>query len=155
MFRTRERLSIHTTEETLTKQSFKDSCDINNILARYQKTGVIDHYNKHGADYKECSPITFTEAQIAIANAKTMFNELPSKARKHFNNSPAEFLEFTDKLTDDDDNASILRSLGLLAKGSTMGLPKEEKATTGTTEPNKEAKPPEKAPEKTPEQPEK
>ena len=40
-----------TSKPSLTKQSFTKECDINNIMKKYQKTGAIDHVNKHEASY--------------------------------------------------------------------------------------------------------
>jgi len=98
------------TKPTMTKQSFKAECDINNIMARYQKTGVVDHFNRHSAHYGDYDAITFTEAQYMVAEAQTMFNELPARAREHFNHSPAEFLEF---VNDPETKTSDLTALGL------------------------------------------
>ena len=36
---------------SMTKQSFKDECDINKIMAKFQKTGAIEHYAKHAPSY--------------------------------------------------------------------------------------------------------
>jgi len=137
--------------ESLTKQSFKESCDINNILAKYQKTGVIDHYNKFGAKYGDCPAITFTESEQIIASAKSMFEELPSKARRHFENDPAKFLEFCETV-EGDAGAQVLLDLGLLAPGSTIGSKDTENSVSDTTEPPEVAKTDEKTSEKTPDQ---
>lgn len=102
------------TEPTLTKQSFRDECDINTIMSRYQTTGLITHYAKHAPQYGETSPHSFTEAMQLVANAQSMFEELPSRARQHFHHSPAEFLEFANGLDIEDENSmSLLTDLGL------------------------------------------
>ena len=31
------------TEPSLAKQAFKEQCDINNVLKRYNATGILDH----------------------------------------------------------------------------------------------------------------
>ncbi len=82
------------TEPTMTKQSFKDECNINNIMARYQQTGIVNHFNKHAAQYKDTTGPLFTESQQIVANARSMFEELPSKVRRNFHNNPVEFLDF-------------------------------------------------------------
>lgn len=82
------------TEAGLTKQSFKDECNINKIMDKFQKTGVISHYANHGPQYMEIAPGDFLDAQLVIAKAQTMFEELPSQVRKRFDNSPEQFLEF-------------------------------------------------------------
>ena len=37
----------NTTGESLTQQQFKEECDVNHILAKYRKTNMITHLNKH------------------------------------------------------------------------------------------------------------
>ena len=69
------------TDKSLTKQSFTKECDINTILAKYQKTGAIDHVNKHEAQYGFATSDTFTESMQIVAKGNTMFEELPSSIR--------------------------------------------------------------------------
>lgn len=115
----RKRVQAMTSDEpSMTKQEFAESTNINNILARYQKTGVIEHYNTHKADYGFADSFTFTEAEQLIARAKSMFEELPSQARQHFDNDPAKFLQFTNELKDDDASRQEMITLGLLAEGA-------------------------------------
>lgn len=96
-----------------TKQSFKEECNINNIMARYQRTGIVDHVAKHGGSYQDCSAITFTESMQTVARATSMFQELPSAARKRFHNSPLEFLEYLDG----DPSHAEMHDLGLTLDG--------------------------------------
>lgn len=107
---------------SMTKQEFRDSTDINNILSKYQKTGVIEHYNTHKADYGFANSITFTEAEQLVARAESMFEELPSQARVRFDNDPGKFLDFVDNLDPDDPVArDQMVELGLLAEGAPTG----------------------------------
>lgn len=99
-------------DEGLTRQEFKAECNINNIMAKYQKTGIIDHIMKYSPTYGEYSPIDFQEAMDTIKQGESLFAELPSKARKYFNNDPAEFMEFVN----DPENIEKLVELGLAFK---------------------------------------
>ncbi len=92
-----------------TKQQFKDECDINNILSKYQKSGAVTHVNKHAAEYGFATSEDFTSAMFLVTDAQAMFNELPSSLRTKFKNDPAEFLEFVQ----DPENADELVELGL------------------------------------------
>lgn len=83
-------------QQDRTEQSHKKACDVNTIMARYQKTGVLDHQAKHQQHYGEVPALDYREAMAMIADANTMFAELPAKTRQHFDNDPAKFLEFTD-----------------------------------------------------------
>jgi len=98
-----------THEDPLTKQADKDSCDINLIMARYTKTGIIEHGNKHQAQYGVVPETDFRQALEVIQTSSDMFDELPAKVRRRFNNNPAEFLGFCDN----PDNLTEARLLGL------------------------------------------
>lgn len=102
-------------EPSLTKQSFKESCDINNIMSRYIKTGIVDHVAKHAPRFGEMTGLTFTEMEMAVASAKNMFEDLPAKARKFFDHDPAKFLDYVDNL-DADSDLTELYDLGLMNK---------------------------------------
>lgn len=107
----RDRQTIEFTEPSLTKQAFRDQCEIHNILKRYQRTGIIEHVTRHQASYGDVSGADFHEAQLTIAKAKTLFQELPAAAREHFGHDPAKFLEFTEDL--DEPKLALLAELGL------------------------------------------
>jgi len=105
---------VHATKSTGpgAKQSFKKECDINAIMAKYQKTGLIDHFNNHKANYGFAPAIEYREALEKIRTAQEMFAELPSQVRKKFGNDPEQFLAFTQ----DPSNRSEMAVLGLLNK---------------------------------------
>jgi len=98
-------------EEGRTKQSHKDECDVNQIMARFQRTGAITHFNKHAAHYEDMTGFDYTTAMQQVAEAQSMFNELPSSLRDRFQHDPANFLNFVQ----DPANAPEARELGLLA----------------------------------------
>lgn len=82
-------------EPSLTKQSFRDECDINNIMSKYQKTGIIEHLNEHNGEYGDfISYQDYHTSLNQILEAQETFNSIPSSIREKFNNNPAEFLEF-------------------------------------------------------------
>jgi phage internal scaffolding protein len=79
----------------LAQQHFKDECDVNRILAKYQKTGLIDHVNHFQGDYADLSAVPdFQESLNAVLDAQAAFDTLPSMIRKQFDNDPAAFLDF-------------------------------------------------------------
>jgi len=95
--------------KSLTKQSFTAECDINNILRKYQKTGALDHVNKHEAIYGFATSHDFQSALEIIRTGQTMFDELPSSIRTKFENDPAKFLDFVQ----DKNNQAEMVELGL------------------------------------------
>lgn len=106
----RELTHITFTEPSLTEQAHKDDCDIAIILKRYQQTGVIEHNNALQGSYDEYpDPIDFHEAQNIIAQAKSMFETVPSKIRRDFDNDPAKFLAFVQ----DEQNIEQMAAYGL------------------------------------------
>lgn len=84
-------------DESRTKQSFKNEANINNIMARYNKTGVIDHLNSNAGSYGDFSTAnSYQDSLNLIISAQNMFDDLPAKIRKRFGNDPALFIEFVD-----------------------------------------------------------
>ena len=94
---------------SMTKQSFKAECDINLILKKYQKTGVLDHINKYEGQYGEVDPHDYHEAMNIVISSQEMFDDLPARAREYFKNDPAEFLAYME----DNPQPETLRELGL------------------------------------------
>lgn len=99
-------------DPSMTKQSFKGECDINNILVRYQKTGVFDHVNKYDGQYGDATENDYQDAMNLIISADEMFSDLPAQARKYFDNDPSKFLAFFDG-TPTPERGEKLRELGL------------------------------------------
>ena len=96
----RRRVSVTFPAETMTEQSHKKLCDINNIMARYTKSGVLDHVRRFEPVYSDVTEGDYLEAMNRVAAAKTMFEELPSTIRRHFGDDVATFLAFCDQSTD-------------------------------------------------------
>jgi len=113
-----------------TKQSMKDECDINLIMARYVKTGAIDHVNKHGINYGFATSMDFAQSMQTVTSAQQMFDELPAKIRNKFSNDPGQFLDFVQ----DDANRDEM---------ATMGLAQAQTAETPVAVPEASEQPPE------------
>jgi len=83
--------------QSRTKQSFKAECDINTILKKYQKTGLLSHVSQYQGRYEDLpSEIDYQQSLNAIIAAEESFSSLPSKIRARFGNDPAEFLQFVE-----------------------------------------------------------
>lgn len=105
----RIRTIIDCSQDEPAKQSFKDECDINKIMAKFQRTGIINHYANHAPEYGDATPIEYLDALQTVAKANEMFADLPSSVRKRFSNSPEEFLEFVQN----PENLEECRKMGL------------------------------------------
>lgn len=106
----RKRFRIEFPGKGRTKQSMRDECDINLIMAKYQKTGAIAHVNSHGAKYDFATSQDFSEAMRTVTVAQDMFDHLPSSIRNRFANDPGQFLDFVQ----DADNREEAVKLGIL-----------------------------------------
>lgn len=116
----KKRVAIKFIEPTLTKQSMQNECDINQIMAKYQKTGAITHLQNNRANYGFADSITFHECLNIVTKAQSMFAELPSSIRKRFDQDPARFLDFVQN----PENSDELVSMGL-ANAPTLAPPTE------------------------------
>lgn len=96
--------------ETRTKTDMAPACDINNILARYKKTGLISHFAQGGRYEDLPDSFTFHEAANTVLEAERMFMELPASLRKELDQDPARFLDYVA----DPENHTRLRELGLM-----------------------------------------
>ncbi len=99
-----------------TKQAFKDSTDINKLLAKAAAGETITHLAKHGAVYGDFSDIDDLLTGMArLKKGEQIFAELPGEVRKEFDQSPQKFFNFVN----DPKNADRLTQLlpGLAAPG--------------------------------------
>lgn len=85
------------------QQQFKDDCDINSIMKRFQKTGAIDHVSRHQPQYGVATPTDYHAALNIVTMAQSMFEELPSSLRRRFNGNPQELLEFVQNPANEDE----------------------------------------------------
>lgn len=96
----------------LTKQSHKKSTDINLIMAKYQKTGMISFGTNERPEFMSIDGLDFQDALDTVIIANEMFAQMPSSYRKRFNNDPKEFLDFVD----DPANLEEMYDLGLATR---------------------------------------
>lgn len=72
-----------------TKQAFREECDINRIMARYELTGQIDHVSRAMPQYGDFSQFADYQTMLGKVNQATeAFNALPSDLRKELNYRP-------------------------------------------------------------------
>lgn len=132
MFNKKEKIEIRTAydsvpcyglscpEPTLTVQSEKDNCDINLIIKRSEKSGILpvrsDYANAMFGDFTEIPD--YQTALNAVNAANETFMSLPAEIREQFSNDPAKFVDFAM----DEANIDKLRDLGL-------ANPKQKEAT--------------------------
>lgn len=96
---------------SMTKQSFRDECDINTIMRRYERTGVLDHLSMQVPQFGEyMGSMSYQESLNAILYAQSQFAELSAEIRDRFANDPVKLLEFME----DPSNRAEAVKLGLV-----------------------------------------
>lgn len=116
-------------DPSLAKQSFAEECDINAILNRWQKTGVIDHINDAAPQYMDVALVgDYHQSLNAVVQAQESFMALPAVIRARFGNDPGAFLAFAA----DPANAKAMIDLGLATQGdSPEGQPEGSQEPAG------------------------
>jgi phage internal scaffolding protein len=104
-------------EESMTKQSFKDDCDINVILKRYNMeaglNSMMDYRQYYESNFEDVSAATdLQDAFNRVQEANEAFDAMPSNIRSRFYNDPRMLLEFLG----DSANREEAIALGLLEK---------------------------------------
>ena len=92
-----------------TRQEMKAECDINNIMKKYERTGLIDHVARHDGQYGEYAVNDYHTAMNTVVAAREMFETVPSAIRARFGNDPGAFIDFVN----DEANAEEMVKLGL------------------------------------------
>lgn len=78
---------------SMTKQAHRDEVDINRIMAKYEKTGLVAHVSEHQGRYEDVpGDLDYQKALNTVIAAEAAFDSLTAKVKKHFDNDPALFL---------------------------------------------------------------
>lgn len=111
--RPHERVQTKVSGMSRTRQEFKDECNINVIMKKYEKTGVISHTSNRQPRYVDFGDGVpdFHTAMNMMVEAEAAFMTLPAAVRKRFENDPASFVEYAS----DEKNIAQLREWGLAA----------------------------------------
>lgn len=116
-----------------TRQEFKAECDINTIMGKYMRTGELPHVNLVAPQYFDASGVDFQTHMNAIAEAKSLFAQLPSSVRNRFYNDPGQFVDFCSEPA----NRTEMAQMGLLSPDVARSIlnPPPPTATTSKTAP--------------------
>lgn len=80
--------------ETLTQQQFKEDCDVNLIMEKYMKTGMMPQSVAPLLEGDFSNLPSYAEALQTVIDAQDMFMEIPAKIRQRFDNNPQELMNF-------------------------------------------------------------
>jgi len=81
---------------SLTRQEFVDECDINQIMLKYERTGVLPGPNAAEPMYVDFTqiPDNLADSLRMMDEAQTAFMQLPATIRREFDNNALAFTEF-------------------------------------------------------------
>ena len=113
-------------EATRAQQHHREECDINEIMRRFGKTGVMP-ITTLNALYGDFESVDYHTALNQIIASEREFDALPSNIRKRFDNDPWELVQFLQN----DNNREQAIELGLLNKPALVA---QEITTTDTPE---------------------
>lgn len=97
---------------SLTRQEFADECDINKIMAQYERTGTVSHQNQRAPMYLDLESVPdLAEALRIVDEAQIAFMSLPATVRREFDNDPVKFVAYVQN--GDDEALKRMREWGL------------------------------------------
>lgn len=108
---------------SLTRQEFAAECDINTLMAQYEKTGVINHFRQGQPQYVDLTdiPVDLQSTLNILADATAAFMQLPATLRRDFDNDPVKFCDFATN----PDNIGKMREWGLAPPAPTEPAPQK------------------------------
>ncbi|QGH72126.1 MAG: scaffold protein [Microviridae sp. ctjWc39] len=121
---------------SMTKQSFREECDINLIMKKFKKVMGADFLSRYsgyaGGQFGDFSQVgDYRSAIDQVNEARASFEALPSIVRKRFGNDPALFLDFCL----DPKNLDELVSMGLATKSAPVqDAPSQPPLSTGNSQ---------------------
>jgi len=93
----RKRVVTMPVGKTRTQDQFKKDCDVNEIVAKYRRTGSVTHVRNAAsgvyADLTEL-PMNLMEAQQVVLHAQQAFETVPSAVRNRFGHDPNQLISF-------------------------------------------------------------
>lgn len=101
-------LDVDKESRSQAKQAFKDECDINRIVTRMAKTGMVSHLSRFEGRYGDFTDYPdLLEASRRLARGKEIFDHLPIEIKREFGNDPGSFFTFVN----DPENADRLKDV--------------------------------------------
>lgn len=82
-------------DELLTVQADTDQADINKIIARFEKAGMMDQLNKGEPFYGDVSDFDgLQDAYIKVQEAEKLFMKMDARIRSRFDNDAVKLVRF-------------------------------------------------------------
>jgi phage internal scaffolding protein len=105
---------LHCEDVSLAQQHYKEECDINTILQKFNVTGLLPEFplSPRYGDFTGISD--YHTAMNRVIAAQDEFDALPAQIRARFGNDPAQLIEFLEN----SDNRPEAEELGLVEKAA-------------------------------------
>lgn len=125
---------------SLTRQEFADECDINKLMAQYEKTGLFPlSVNPGEPRYLDVSNVPdLMQAHDILQNATASFMSLPATTRRDFDNDPMKFIAFAEN----PENIEKMREWKLAPPAPIPTPPQEVVIKGGRLDPDEPEAPP-------------
>jgi phage internal scaffolding protein len=105
---------LHCEDASLAQQHYKEECDINTILEKFNITGLLPETTL-SPRYGDFTGIgDYHTALNRVIAAQEEFEALPAQIRARFDNDPAQLIEFLEN----SDNRPEAEQLGLVEKAT-------------------------------------
>jgi len=105
---------LHCEDASLAQQHFKEECDINTILQKFNVTGLLPE-QPLTPRYGDFTGIgDYHTAMNRVIAVQDEFEALPAQIRARFNNDPAQLIEFLEN----SENRPEAEELGLVEKAT-------------------------------------
>lgn len=127
----------------LTQQQYKDECNPNVVIQKYNRTGELGRIRSTQPIYVDCTAFNFEEARERVARIEETFMEMPAMVRRRFNHDPKNLLAFLE----DPKNREEAERLGLVEKKAPPAHEEEPAKAPATPAPKAKKKTPETPPE--------
>lgn len=93
--RVRPVIDCQAAKDGKTRQADAEACDINVIMRRYEKTGMLPTMAQVEGYFADVSDMgDYRTALSVVREADGMFMALPAEVRRRFDNDPAAFVDF-------------------------------------------------------------
>ena len=105
---------LHCEDASLAQQHFKEECDINTILQKFNITGLLPEapLSPRYGDFTGIGD--YHSAMNRVLAVQDEFEALPAQIRARFDNDPAQLIEFLEN----SDNRPEAEELGLVEKAT-------------------------------------